>query len=84
MVGFSISLLVFWVVRSKSKLSMIKKYQISVTESSANGLTNLSVFMAMVILHSIFIVALLNKNVSIEGIIITSQYFLSRIMRRNL
>ena len=51
---------------------MIKKYQRSVTESSANGLTNLSVFMAMIILHSIFIVALINRNVSIEAQILTT------------
>ena len=76
--GYLISLLVFCVVRSKSK-SMIKRYQRSVTESSANGLTNLSVFMAMIILHSIFIAVLIKQNVSIELLFNKSNFAISSV-----
>ena len=63
---FSISLLVYWVARSNNKLSMIKKYQKSLTESSANGMTNLSVLMGMIIIYLLLMVSLLGLDVSIE------------------
>ena len=65
-IGFVISLLVYWVIRSQTNLSMIQKYHKSVTESSANGLTNLSVFMAMIIIYLLVIVGNISKNVSKE------------------
>ena len=61
---FVISLLVYWVIRSQTNLSMIQRYHKSVTESSANGLTNLSVFMAMIIIYLLVIVGKISKNVS--------------------
>ena len=63
---FGISLFVYFVTRSQTKLSLIKKYHKSLTESSANGLTNLSVFMGMIIIDLIFIVSRISRDVSIK------------------
>ena len=44
----SISLIMCWVIKyHKNKLSIIQNYQNNITDSSANGLTNFSVLMAM-------------------------------------
>ena len=66
LIFFGISLLVYWVTRSKGKLSMIKKYQTSLTESSANGMTNLSVLMGLIITFLMYIVCYWGVNVSIS------------------
>ena len=65
LIFFGISLLVYWVHRSKNKLTMIKKYQTSVTESSANGMTNLSVLMGLIITFLIYTVCYWGVDVSI-------------------
>ena len=65
LIFFGISLLVYWVTRSKGKLSMIKKYQTSLTESSANGMTNLSVLMCLIITGLLYTVCYMAVDVSI-------------------
>ena len=57
-----ITLVVFWVVRSRKRRSTILEIQKSVTESSANGITNLSLVMAMVIIVSIAFSALVSNH----------------------
>jgi hypothetical protein len=52
---FVSSLGIYWIARSKKGMSTIQRIHKSVTESSANGLSNLSLVMAMVILYFIFI-----------------------------
>ena len=56
-----ITLVVFWVVRSRKRRSTILEIQKSVAESSANGITNLSLVMAMVIIVSIAFSALVSN-----------------------
>ena len=62
---FIMSLLFFWVIRSQRNLSLIQKYHKSITESSANGLTNLSVFMAVFIINLLIFVSGIFREVSI-------------------
>ena len=61
---FLLSLLVYWIARSQKAVSRLKEIHKTVTESSANGLTNLSVFMAVAIIYFILLLAI----VSIIGI----------------
>ena len=65
--GLVISFIIFWVIRSQPNISMIKAYQSGVTDSSANGLTNLSVFMAMVIVFLMLEVTFISRYVSRGG-----------------
>ena len=53
LVIYGSSVLLYWLSRSKTKVSMIERIRKSVTESSANGLTNLSLFMAVIFVFMI-------------------------------
>ena len=64
LVGLISSLLIFWLVRSTTRLSMIKKYHRTITESSANGFINISVFIVIIIIYLFFIVNSIMGNVS--------------------
>jgi hypothetical protein len=63
--GLVTSLLIFQVARYTTKLSMIKKYQRSITESYANGYLNISMFIAIIIIYLLVIVGSIIGNVSI-------------------
>ena len=64
-----ITLVVFWVVRSRKRRSTILEIQKSVTESSANGITNLSLVMAMVIIVSIAFSSLVSNHIFQIGLL---------------
>ena len=59
-----ISLFVLWVVRSHRRESRIQEIQRSVTESSVNGLTNLSLYMAMVVILLLLLAGIVSFVVS--------------------
>ena len=62
---FASSLLVFWIARSKNGMSTIQRIHKSVTESSANGLTNVSLMMTVVIIYLILFVGKVNRSIGI-------------------
>jgi hypothetical protein len=62
--GLIVSLLIFWVARSTTKLSMIQKYHRSITVSSANGFIKISVFIVIIIINLLCIVSSIRGNVS--------------------
>jgi hypothetical protein len=62
---FASSLLVFWIARSKNGMSTIQRIHKSVTESSANGLTNLSLIMTVVIIYLILFVGKVNRSIGL-------------------
>ena len=64
-----IALVIFWVVRSRKRRSTILEIQKSVAESSANGITNLSLVMAMVIIVSIAFSAFVSNHIFKIGLL---------------
>ena len=64
LVGLIVSLLIFWVARYTTNISMIKKYHRSITESSANGFIKTSVFIVIIITYLSVIVVSIIGNVS--------------------
>ena len=62
-----ISLVVLWVVRSHRRESRIQEIQRSVTESSANGLTNLSLLMAIVTIFLLILAGIVSFSMTKEG-----------------
>ena len=63
--GFVCSLFVFWVIRSKLKLSMIQNYRNTITESSANGKINILVLLVLFLFIALCIASSMSRNVSI-------------------
>ena len=59
------TLLLLWLVKSRSKLSMIKKYQRNITESNANGCISYYALIFLSILDLVFIVGSIGGKVSI-------------------
>ena len=62
--GLVISTIVYWVVKTRKKVSMIQNYHNSVTESAANGKTNFLVFAAMVMAFLFAICTSIARTVS--------------------
>ena len=58
-------LLLLWLLKSKSNLSMIKKYQRSITESNVNGYISYYALIILIIVFLIFIVSSISGKVSI-------------------
>ena len=57
------SILLFWLIRSRTMLSMIQNYHHSLAESSANWMSNLSVLMMLVLIYIIGVLASLSGKV---------------------
>ena len=63
--SLSILLLLLWFTKSRSKLSMIKKYHSNVTESSANGYISYYALILLILVDCIFIVGSIRGKVCI-------------------
>ena len=58
-------LLLLWLIKSRSKLSMIKRYQSNSTESNANGYISYYAFLFLITLDLVFIVGSIRGKVNI-------------------
>ena len=65
--GLVISTIVYWVVKTRKKVTMIQNYHNSVTESAANGKTNFLVFAAMVMAFLFAIFMSVGRTVSSDN-----------------
>ena len=57
------TLILLWLIKSRSKLSMIKKYQRNITESNANGYIIYYACIFLIIVFLIFIVGSIRGKV---------------------